>query len=129
MKRQVQKGLVLVISIAVFMLVAGCEEQSLTGTKKCRLLAAENIELKAQLNKSDKEIEKQKEKLKKLQQEKQALKEATYQIKPEFVEFIVSENARMLKENEALKAEVERLKKELQELRKSPKLPEDPEPL
>jgi len=129
MKRVLQKELAMVISMAVIILIIGCEEQNLAGTKKCRLLAAENIQLKTQLDERDKKIEKQKEQLEKYQQEKQTLKEATYQINPEFMEFIVSENARMLKENEALKAEVERLKKELEELIESPKLPEGPEPL
>jgi len=124
MKRQVQKGFVLVISIVIFMLIAGCEEQSLTGTKKCRLLAAENIQLKKQLNERDTEIEKQKEQLEKYQQEKKAQEEAAYPINPEFVEFIIGENARMMEENEALLAEVESLKQELEELKEKPKLPQ-----
>lgn len=109
MKRALQKGLVSVISMAVIVLIAGCEEQNLAGTKKCRLLAAENIQLKKQLDERDKEIESQKEQLEKYQQGEKALEEATFQVNPEFVEFIAEENARLQSENEALTKELKEL--------------------
>ena len=123
------------ITMAV-MLIAGCSPQS-TGllteeppsVKKCRTIAAENIELKKQLAQSSKEFEtlkkhhyieinKQKELLEICMQEKEALKKKSRQnirsqVKGVF-ETILEENQKLREENAKLKAQIEELQKKPQ---------------
>ena len=123
------------ITIAV-MLMAGCSSQS-TGlfteeppsVKKCRTIAAENIELKKQLAQSSKEFEilkkhhyieinKQKELLEICMQEKEALKNKSRQnirnqVKGVF-DTILEENQKLREENSKLKAQIEELQKKPQ---------------
>ena len=120
MRKSVQKTLVLTIGIVfVIMLLAGCQEQALSDTKKSRLIADENRQLKQQLTQSDRKIQKQKELLENCLEEKKNLRAMLQgQVKdllgPAF-EKISRENAELRKENERLKAQIEELKKQLEE--------------
>ena len=132
MKRPVQKAIVLAVGIVVIMLIAGCEEESQSNTKKSRLIAAENIQLK-------KEIEKQKELLEKCLQEKKTPEEMSPEGTQDLTQFLFEENIKLHEENEKLKAEIvqlevriKQLETELEELKKpeGPKpLPAEPQPL
>ncbi len=51
----------LAVCAVVIMSIGGCEEQNLSATKKHRLIADENRQLKKELELRDKEIERQKE--------------------------------------------------------------------
>jgi len=62
MRKSVQTTLVLIIGIVfVIMFLTGCQEQSLSDTKRSRLIADENRQLKQELSRRDREIAKQKE--------------------------------------------------------------------
>jgi len=132
MRKPVQKAIVLAVGIVVIMLIAGCEEESQSNTKKSRLIAAENIRLK-------KEIEKQKELLEKCLQEKKAPEEMSPEGAQDLTQFLLEESVKLNEENEKLKAEIvqleariKQLKTELEELKKpeGPKpLPSEPQPL
>ncbi|MBN2594019.1 MAG: hypothetical protein JXA81_10965 [Sedimentisphaerales bacterium] len=135
MKRLILKALVIIITTSA-MLTVGCGPQS-TGlltdeppsVKKCRVIAAENIELKKELAKSDKEIEmlkaqysqkidEQRERLQKCLQEKEELKEKSRQNVREQVssvlDTVMEENKNLREENTKLKAQIEQLQKQPQ---------------
>jgi chromosome segregation ATPase len=132
MKGTVQKMLILVVGVIVFVLIAGCQESATGGptdAKKSRLIAAENIELKKQLARYDKQIEKLKEQhskeikrqdelLAKCQEEKKVRQEEktdenTKEQMDELSEFIMEQLSKLQEENENLKSQIENLKAEL----------------
>ncbi len=64
MKGTTQKVFILAVGVIVFVLIAGCQESATGGptdAKKSRLVAAENMELKKELENRDKEIARLKE--------------------------------------------------------------------
>ncbi len=125
MKKAVRKGFVLVVSVVVVvMLIAGCEEQQLPSEKKSRLIAAENMQLKKDLERRsedierlkelhDREIQKQEKLLAKCLDEKVTWKEKSRQnIRNQVngvVDAIMEQNAKIRRENEKLKAQIEQL--------------------
>ena len=140
MKKPAQ--IAVVLAVAVVMLIAGCEEQSLSNTKKSKLIAAENIQLKKELEKRDREIEEQKKLVDKCLREKKGQEDKTQEKVEELMGLIFEsfgeENKELRKENENLKAQVQQLEArikqletELEELKKpAPKpLPAEPQPL
>lgn len=124
MKRSAQKAVVLAVGIAV-MLIAGCEEPNLSNTRKSRLIADENRQLKGKLEQRDREIEKQKKLVEKCTQEK---KDSEKQIHKSYQDLIddsfkdFEELTRVREENKDLKSLVEQLRKEIKELKKGPGL-------
>jgi hypothetical protein len=125
MKKAVRKGFVLVVSVVVVvMLIAGCEEQQLPSAKKSRLIAAENMQLKKELERHSKEIEglkelhdreiqKQEKLLAKCLDEKETWREKSRQnIRNQVngvVDAIIEQHAKLHRENEKLKAQIEQL--------------------
>ena len=124
MNRPFFKASVITIAIAV-MLTAGCGPQEPPSVKKSRTIAAENIELKKQLAKSNKEIEmlkaqyrkktgEQKEQLQKCLKEKEALKEKSRQnIRKQVkgvLDTVLEENRKLRDENTRLQAQIEELR-------------------
>ncbi len=126
MKRSAQKVFVLAIGVIMFMLIAGCEEQNISNTKKGRLVAVENIRLKKELEQRDKEIEKQEKLLEKCLQEKILLEEKVRKgIRDQVNDIlgvVIEESAKLRQENKKLKTQIEQLKKELAEVKKDPSL-------
>jgi hypothetical protein len=122
MNKVVSRGFVLVVSVVVIMSIAGCEEQELPSAKKSRLIAAENMQLKKDLERRskeieglkeliDKEIQKQEELLAKCLEEKETWKEKARQNVRNQVkgvlDTVIEENAKLRRENEELKAQIE----------------------
>ena len=130
MKRLVPKTLVLAVGIIVcFMLIAGCEEEenlsntkpdAEPNTKRSRLIAIENTQLKAQIEKLEKlhssEMEKQKKLLDNCMREKKALQDVSEKgvdsYMKDFIGPLAEENAKLREENKTLKAQIEKLKTE-----------------
>jgi len=118
-------ALVLLCSCALT-LTTGCGPQEPPDVRKARAIAAENIELKKQLAKCNKEIEllkaqysskidEQRERLQKCLQEKEQLKEKARQnvrdqVK-DVLDTVLEENKKLREENTRLKAQVEKLQK------------------
>lgn len=115
MKKSAGKALVLIVGVVfVAMFITGCEEQAVSDTKKAKLIAEENRQLKDQLQQRSKEIERQKDMLAECQEQKKVLQGQT-QEKMEtmmgvLLETMGKESARMQQENQELKAEIEKLK-------------------
>jgi len=134
MKEPIQKIFILVIGVAIA-LGAGCQEQGLPSGKKCRLIAAENVQLKKELEQCDKEIERlkklhdeeikqQEDLLTKCLQEKETWKQKAQQNIKEQVDSVL---AAVVDENTKLREEIKNLKAELDELAKvKTKPPEEP---
>jgi outer membrane murein-binding lipoprotein Lpp len=148
MKGTVQKMLILAVGIIGFVLIAGCQESATTrlsssktggpaDAKKSRLVAAESMELKKQLARYDKQIEKLKEqhskeikrqqellakcqKEKKVRQEEKIDESAKGQM-DELTTFIVELNAKLQEENENLKSQIEELKAQLSKVQQGEK--------
>ena len=131
MKSSVRKAVVLAIGIVV-VLIAGCEEQNLPSTRKSRLIAAESLELKKQLEQCNGEIEGQKElcntrmkkqraRLEKCLQEKKAWRERSQQNIQNQIDgvltVVMEQNAKLREENERLKARIDKLEKQLEEIK------------
>ena len=91
MKGLVQKALVLAIGV-VIMVGVGCQEAEVPSTKKARLIASENMQLKKQLEQRDSEIEEIQERV------------------DEVLATVVEENAQLRQEVSKLKAQIEELK-------------------
>ena len=126
MGKTARKALVTAIGLAV-VLVAGCGEKEPPSVKKSRAIAAESIELKKQLDRSnteierlkarhDKEMKNQQTLLEKCRLEKQTWKEKSQQnvrnqVK-DVLDTVMAENTKLREENEKLKAQIEKLQKE-----------------
>jgi len=122
MKKAVQKISVLAVGV-VIMLIAGCGEQSPSNTRRSRLIAYENRQLKEQLEQLGREIEEQKILLAKCLQEKEASEEQLQKSGKAQMEnllrSVTKENSKLHQTVERLKAQVEQLKEELEKLRGS----------
>jgi len=131
MERPAQK-VILVVSVVAIMLFAGCEEQYLSDTKKVRLIAVENRQLKKQLEQCRKKIEKQEkrydtdtEKQKKLLDEclagkkglRERLQKKTREQLDSVLGVVIEENTKLRNENQKLRAQIEKLKEELEKLK------------
>ncbi len=122
MKRMIIK--IIFLTVVGIAFVAGCEEESQIDTRKSRLVANENTQLKKDLDRCQEKIEKHKELVEKCLQEKKALEEKM-KIEGDIEE--LAENAlkdfegivRLREENERFKVEVAELRKEL-EMHKGP---------
>jgi len=96
-------------------LTAGCKDQNLSNTKKTRLIAVENNQLRKDLAQRDKEIEGQKELLVKCEQEKKDIEGQVQNTINElsaanFQDF--EKITKLEEENNDLKAQIESLKKQ-----------------
>ena len=114
MKKSTQTALILAVSIVAIMLTTGCAEQNLSSTKKTRLIASDNIQLKKQLQQCNKEIEKQKKLLDECLQAKKSLQQDSQKdienLVANIFEGVAKENTNLRDENEKLKAQIEKLK-------------------
>lgn len=128
----------------VIMLITGCAEQEPPSVKKSRLIAAENIELKKQLEQRRKEIEKinqlHEESIKEQQkliaeclQEKESWKDKSQQNIREQVDSVLDavmeQNVKLREENEKLNEQIELLQIKVQQLEKKLKEITSPRPL
>ena len=119
---------ILTIGIVV-MLVASCHEEAAPDVKKSRLIAAENIQLKKELARRNKEIEqlkrqhqeqlkRQEDKLANCEQEKELWKARAGEAVKQNVQSVLKEvmdlNEALQQQNKRLKALVESLKSELE---------------
>jgi cell division protein FtsB len=123
MKAKNQKVIILAAGIAfAVMLVPGCEERNLESNKKTKLIAAENIQLKKQLQQRDETIKMQEELLEQCREEtdlwKDTFQEGAQGLGTVSAEHFLIQNAKLRQENQKLKANVEQLEKDLQELSK-----------
>ena len=114
------KALFITIGLGV-LLIAGCGEKEPPSVKQSRVIAAENIELKKQLDRSnarienlkeqyDKELDKQQKLLKKCKQERDQWKAKSQQnvrdqVK-DVLDTVMAENAKLHEENAILKAQI-----------------------
>ncbi len=129
MKSIALKAFVLAVGIVAIIIINGCEEQQTSGGKMARIIAAENIQLKKQLQQYKSEIEKlkkqydielktQEELLAKCRQEKKSLEEqlaGKYEDQiNDFFKNVAEESGRLDEENKQLKAQVEELEAELE---------------
>lgn len=129
MERPILKAFVLVFSVAV-MLIGGCAGQNEPpGVKKSRAIAAENIELRKELERRNMEIEKlkgqhkeeideQKQLLAECLKEKENLKQRSRQnirnqVK-DVLDTVLAENRKLSDENARLKEQIEELQKQPQ---------------
>ena len=131
MKGITQKMVVLAVGAIVVMLIASCQESATGGptdAKQSRVIAAENMGLRKELEGCRKQIERlkdlhskelkrQEELLAKCEEEKGLLaKKADENIKEQVGDVsavLLEENTKLREENENLKAQVEKLKADL----------------
>jgi len=128
MKRPDFKAFVLTLIFAV-MLAAGCGAQEPLSVKKCRVIAAENTELRKKLERRDKELEilkedygkevkEQKKMLQTCLREKEELKNKSQQnIRSQVkgvLDTVLEENKKLREDNTRLKAQIEELQKQPQ---------------
>ena len=129
MERPILKAFVLVFSVAV-MLIGGCAGQNEPpSVKKSRAIAAENIELRKELERCNMQIEKlkgqhmeeideQKQLLAECLKEKEILKQRSRQnirsqVK-DVLDTVLAENKKLSDENARLKEQIEELQKQPQ---------------
>ena len=133
MKKLVNEAFVLGI-VVIAILITGCGQPEPLSVKMSRVIAAENMQLKDDLRKSDWEIENLKElhreQVEKLEEiiteyqgkikilEEKSRQNIRQQAK-DILDVVLEQNAELRKEIEALKVDNEKLKKELQELKKT----------
>ena len=126
MKRPARKAFVLLVGVGM-VLIAGCGgQQASPSVKQSRAIAAENIELKKQLEQRNKEIEtlkaqhseeikKQTSSLAACQQEKETWKNKAQQnIRDQVkgvLDAVMEDNTRLREENKELKTQIEQLQK------------------
>ena len=125
MKKTAWKSLVVSIGFAV-VLIGGCGETEAPSVRQSRAIAAENIELQKELDRSnarienikkqyDKELDKRQNLLEKCQQEREQWKEKSKrnvrdQVKG-VADSVMADNTRLREENAMLKAQIEKDKK------------------
>ena len=138
MKGPGRKAFVLLVGAAV-MLIGGCGgQQAPPSVKQSRAIAAENIELKKQLEQRTKEIEtlreqyseqldKQEKLLAACQQEKETWKKKAQQnIRDQVkgvLDPVMEENLKLREENKELKAQIEELRNQPQQSKDAEKQP------
>ena len=126
MKGQARKVFVIAIGF-VAMLTAGCGQQEPPGVKQSRAIAAENIELRKQVERLSREIEKLKEphekEIKKQEKllaqcrqdqetwKKKAQQNIRSQVEP-VLDAVMDETAKLREENTKLRAQIEQLQQE-----------------
>ena len=126
MKGPSRKIFVLAVGF-VALFIAGCGQQEPPSVKQSRAIAAENIELRKQVERlnqeieklkeeHDKEIKKQEKLLAECEQDKEVWKKKAQQnirsqVAP-VLDAVVDETARLREENTRLKAQIEQLQKE-----------------
>ena len=118
MKKTVYKIVVLLCAASfAITLLAGCEEQGLADTRKTRLIAVENLQLKEQLKQSNQTIQQQKEELEECQKEKTFWKKHSQEGSQDLMDLsyqhFAKENVELRRENEDLKAQIEQLKEKI----------------
>jgi len=128
MKVPAGKVIVLVVSIAV-MLTTGCGPQEPPNVKKTRVIAAENIELRRQLDRRNKEIELLKEQYQKETKAQKKLLQECLQEKEEWqnksrqnirnqvkgvLDTVLEENTKLREENKQLKSQIAEIQKQPQ---------------
>ncbi len=105
--------------IAAAASIAGCEEANLPDTKKSRLIAAKDIQLKKQLAQCGEELDEQKQLAEKCLQEKKDFQKRTNEGYEEMLNTLFEnfdeETGRLRQENEQLKSKVEDLEKQLRQ--------------
>jgi hypothetical protein len=125
MKEPAWKSLVITIGLGVLS-IAGCGEKEAPSVRQSRAIAAENIQLQKDLDRSnaridnikkqyDKELERQQKLLEKCQKEREDLREKSRQnvrdqVKGVF-DSVMVDNTRLREENAMLKAQIEKDKK------------------
>ena len=119
MRKSIQTAIVLTIGIVlVVMLATGCEEQSLTSTRKSKLIANENRQLKEQLVRRDRKIESLRNQLQECLKEKKYLEEDTQKNMEEMIgrnyNILMEKTEKAEGEHKKLKLEIEELKKQLE---------------
>ncbi len=127
MKEPARKALVMAIGVAVI-LIAGCGEKEPPSVKKSRTIAAENIELRKQLDNRSKDIEKLREQHdKEIKKQEKLLAECQQEIetwkkksKQNIRRQAKSVGDRLMEEIEKLRGENEKLKAQIEELQKEP---------
>ncbi len=92
--------IVLTLFLSAF---TGCQEESLTDTKKARFIGNENRKLKAQLAKCQADIEN-------CLQQKQALQQKRADKTVKVMSFLVEQKRQLEEQNEQLKQQLEELK-------------------
>jgi len=123
MRKSARKPVILAVGVALIMAAAGCqEEQKIPNDKKSRFVAAENIELRKQLQQREKEIENQKQLLAQCEQDKKLLQEKSTKYAEDLIRIalttIGTQTKKLRQDNESLKMQIEKLKAELDEARK-----------
>ena len=127
MKGQARKVFVIAIGF-VAMLLAGCGQKEPPDVKQSRAIAAENIELRKQVERLNQEIDRLKERhekdikeqqklLAQCQQDKESWKKKAQQnirsqIEP-VLDAVMDETAKLREENTKLKAQIEQLQKKV----------------
>ncbi len=105
MRRRGWKVLFLAVGVLFIAAFAGCNEDSLSETRKSRLIASENRQLK-------KEVKSRKEQAERCLQEKKASEEDMQSMS----EYLIGEIKKLREENEGLKGQIERLQTEVKGL-------------
>lgn len=109
MKKILKITLPVLVGLVVLSVISGCNEQTTAGSKKDKLLTAENIQLKTELQQKDKQINKLKKQLEKAKTTKKPPTPMHDDISKRMMDDLV----RLDKENSELKAQLKELKKEL----------------
>lgn len=102
-------------TIFFVMLFAGCEQQQVqtsADSRKSRLVSAENIELKKQLQQCSNKLEKCENRLRECQLETEASIKKTTEDADSLIRFVMDEMEKLMKENTELKSKVEKLEKQ-----------------
>lgn len=124
---------VIFLTIVGIVFVAGCEEENKIDTKKSRLIAAENMHLKKDLERCQKEKGKQKELLEQCEQAKKVIEEQSAKEVEDLFDGILGdvleESQWLREENEKLRMEIGQLKMEITELKKELEMHKGPTPL
>ena len=125
MKKTTWKSLAISIGFVV-VLIAGCGEKEAPSVRQSRAIAADNIRLKKDLERSnarienlkeqyDKELERQRDLLKKCQKEREDFRAKSRQnVRDQVkgvVDSVMADNARLREENAKLKTQIEELQK------------------
>jgi len=128
MKVPAGKAFVLILGIAIILTI-GCGPQEPPNVKKTRVIAAENIELRKQLDRRNKEIEMLKEQYEKETKAQKKLLQECLQEKEDWqnksrqnirnqikgvLDTVLEENAKLREENKQLKSQIAELQKQPQ---------------
>ena len=134
LKRVIRRNMIRLMALAVSIIfvtsITGCQEEAQQDPRKFQLIAAENIQVKDQLQQCQTQLEEQTRLAEKYLKEHEDFKKRSGEATEKLMKYIYdstgAEKKQLQQENAELKSKIEELSREIEELKGEPNAPNKP---